>query len=76
MGPVTVIVFILLASFRVFSNGADVQWRKLNGSPVCFEARNNQFGLFIYRGGALRASAFKLVHRSGYVSCANNGKVS
>ncbi|XP_078381530.1 uncharacterized protein LOC144664302, partial [Oculina patagonica] len=44
------------------------RWVKLNYHPVCFGARNNQYGSFnaLY-GGNL--AAVKLVHLYGYVSC-------
>jgi len=42
-------------------------WHKLNLSPVCFGARNNQFGSFYAHAGNL--SAIKLVRLYGYVSC-------
>ena len=44
-----------------------VHWRIVNSSPVCFGARNNQFGRFYVRRGKLAGT--KLVHRYGYVSC-------
>lgn len=45
-----------------------VRWRKVNSSPVCFGARNHQFGRF-YMPSAGRLAAVKLVHLYGYVSC-------
>ena len=44
-----------------------VRWRKVNKSPVCFEAKGNRFGRFYVPEG--RLAAIKLVHLYGYVSC-------
>ena len=44
------------------------RWRKVNSSPVCFGARNHQFGRF-YVPSSGKLGAIKLVHRYGYVSC-------
>ena len=43
-------------------------WVKWNLLPVCFGARDNQFGSFnvTYRG---KIAAVKLIHLSGYVMC-------
>jgi len=44
------------------------RWRKVNSSPVCFGAKNGQFGKFyVPKSGKL--AAIKLVHLYGYVSC-------
>lgn len=44
-------------------------WQKANTAPVCFGARDTQFGSFyLPSGGGL--VGIKLVHRYGYVSCA------
>ena len=41
----------------------------MNSQPVCFGARNNQYGSFnVPYGGGI--AAVKLVHLSGYVTCA------
>ena len=40
----------------------------MNSSPVCFGARNHQFGRF-YVPSSGKLAAIKLVHRYGYVSC-------
>ena len=45
-----------------------MRWLKVNSSPVCFEARNNQFGTF-YVPSSGNLAAIKLVHRYGNVSC-------
>lgn len=42
-------------------------WRKLNRSPVCFGAKDNQFGSFY--AGAGNLTAIKMVRLYGYVSC-------
>jgi len=49
------------------SRSSSGRWRKVNFSPVCFGARNHQFGKFYVPGGTL--AAIKLVHLYGYVSC-------
>ncbi|KAL9970922.1 hypothetical protein ACROYT_G023382 [Oculina patagonica] len=43
-------------------------WRKLNKAPVCFGAKDNQFGRFEIETGAT-VLALKLVHLSGSVTC-------
>ena len=44
------------------------RWVKLNKSPVCFRARDSQFGAFAYSQNIF-VSSFMLVHRSGTVTC-------
>ena len=44
------------------------RWRKVNSSPVCFGARNHQFGRFYIRSSGKLASVL-LVHLYGYVTC-------
>ena len=44
------------------------RWRKVNSFPVCFGARNHQFGRF-YMPSSRTLAAVKLVHLYGYVSC-------
>ncbi|XP_078367051.1 uncharacterized protein LOC144651056 [Oculina patagonica] len=47
-------------------------FRKLNTAPVCFGAKDNQFGTFkVPSGGNIRK--MKLVHLYGYVSCLAGG---
>ncbi|XP_029201484.2 uncharacterized protein LOC114965926 [Acropora millepora] len=47
---------------------SETPWRKLNSAPVCFGARDNQFGRFqVECGGSIQA--VKLVHLSGQVTC-------
>ena len=48
------------------------RWRKVNSSPVCFGARNHQFGRFSMPSSG-RLAAIKLVHLYGYVSCSKHG---
>lgn len=50
------------------------RWRKVNSSPVCFGARNHQFGRFFMPSSG-RLAAIKLVHLYGYVSCSKHGNV-
>ncbi|EDO41333.1 predicted protein [Nematostella vectensis] len=44
-------------------------WIKLNHGSVCFQAKSNKPGLLLPRHQGFLA-AVKLVHKSGYVSCA------
>ena len=44
------------------------RWRKTNYSPVCFGARNHQFGRFRLPSSG-KLVAIKLVHLYGFVSC-------
>ncbi|XP_015760564.1 PREDICTED: uncharacterized protein LOC107339768 isoform X2 [Acropora digitifera] len=47
---------------------SETPWRKLNSAPVCFGAKDNQFGRFrVEVGGSIQA--VKLVHVSGAVNC-------
>ena len=48
-----------------------VRWRKANTSPVCFGARNNQFGRFNAPISG-KLAAVKLVHLYGYVRCSTD----
>ena len=69
-------VSLELFFFNVFHVLTETPWRKLNSAPVCFGARDNQFGRFqVEVGGFLQA--VKLVHLSGQVTCnrreVNNG---
>ena len=46
-------------------------WQKINAEPVCFGARDNQYGAFnITKNGRLKT--MKLVHKSGAVRCNPN----
>ena len=50
-------------------------WKKLNTAPVCFGAKDSQFGSFkIPSGGNI--SKMKLVHLYGYVSCLAGASVT
>ena len=60
-------IAIMVAMFPV-PNEARLRWLKLNKSPVCFGAKGDDFGRFSYHGNIFVRS-FKLVHRSGKVSC-------
>ena len=62
-------VSLELFFFNVFHVLTETPWRKLNSAPVCFGARDNQFGRFqVEVGGSIQA--VKLVHLSGQVTCA------
>ena len=61
-------VSLELFFFNVFLVLTETPWRKLNSAPVCFGARDNQFGRFrVEVGGSIQA--VKLVHVSGEVTC-------
>ena len=61
-------VSLELFFFNVFHVVTETPWRKLNSAPVCFGARDNQFGRFqVECGGSIQA--VKLVHLSGQVTC-------
>ena len=60
-------IAIMVAMFPV-PNEASLPWVKLNKSPVCFGAKGDDFGPFSYHGNIFVRS-FKLVHRTGKVSC-------
>lgn len=47
-------------------------WMKLNKSPVCFGALDNQYGKFIYSRNIF-VSSFMVVHRTGSVTCNKKG---
>ena len=61
-------VSLELFFFNVFHFPTESPWRKLNSAPVCFGAKDNQFGQFQFEvGGSIQA--VKLVHLSGQVTC-------
>ena len=68
-------VFVCVAVLCGQTSGR-TPWVKINRGPVCFGARDNKFGHFIYYGPPKNVSGFMLVHRSGWVACAGNGKVN
>ena len=46
------------------------RWRKINFSPVCFGAKDQQFGSFsVHSVSGEKLAAVKLVHLYGYVTC-------
>ena len=47
---------------------AERPWRRLNSNPVCFGAKDNQFGGFVVEVDG-HIDAVKLVHLHGQVSC-------
>ena len=56
-------------NFYNFVNTTEAPWQKMNTAPVCFGAKDNQFGKFeVEIGGSV--DSVKLVHVSGEVSCA------
>ena len=61
-------VSLELFFFNVFLVLTETPWRKLNSAPVCFGAKDDQFGWFqVEVGGSIQA--VKLVHLSGQVTC-------
>jgi len=53
-------------------NTTEAPWQKMNTAPVCFGAKDNQFGNFeVEIGGSV--DSVKLVHVSGDVTCAMFG---
>ncbi|XP_022802206.1 uncharacterized protein LOC111339753 isoform X2 [Stylophora pistillata] len=63
-------IFFAVTCQSVNSQASDClnNWQKANTAPVCFGARDTQFGSFyLPSGGGL--VGIKLVHRYGYVSC-------
>ena len=61
-------VSLELFFFNVFLVLTETPWRKLNSAPVCFGAKDNQFGPFqVEIGDSIQA--VKLVHVSGGVNC-------
>ena len=54
-------------------NCLSATWQKVNVAPVCFGAKDNQFGRFHVPPG--RLAAIKLVHLYGYVSCYTPGNL-
>ena len=54
-------------------NSLSATWQKVNVAPVCFGAKDNQFGRFHVPPG--RLAAIKLVHLYGYVSCYTPGNL-
>jgi hypothetical protein len=64
--PDALIVYHFYNSILIFATD---EWTKLNSQPVCFYAKGNRPGSFVpLRQGFL--TAVKLVHLSGYVTCA------
>ena len=64
------VVVVLLAALFIDEASANTcpRWVKLNKSPVCFGARNNQYGRFTHPRNIF-VSSFMLVHRTGSVTC-------
>jgi len=54
----------------VYADNPDSErpWRRLNSNPVCFGAKDNQFGAFVVEVGG-HIDAVKLIHLHGQVSC-------
>ncbi|KAL9960940.1 hypothetical protein ACROYT_G034448 [Oculina patagonica] len=64
-----VIFFIL--TWHGWQNGTSQSqdsWLRLNSRPVCFGARDDEYGSFSVPNSG-KIAGFKLVHLSGYVSC-------
>ena len=50
------------------TNFVSENWRKVNSDPVCFGARDDNYGAFTIQEPGL-IFTFKLVHNSGSISC-------
>lgn len=61
-----VYLFLQVMSHTLQGHAED-RFHKLNYSPVCFGAKDDQFGSFYTEAGKL--AAIKLVYLYGYVSC-------
>ncbi|XP_078385006.1 uncharacterized protein LOC144667461 isoform X2 [Oculina patagonica] len=64
------VIFLTVNCCDVTSQSQD-SWLKVNSRPVCFGARDNQYGSFSVPYGG-KIAGFKLVYLSGYVSCDTN----
>ncbi len=66
-------LFISLMATVLLSDEASAdwvdQWVKLNQDPVCFGAKDNQYGSFSVSTN-IAVTSVMLVHRSGWVRCA------
>ena len=60
------LLYFLISLAFVYSTD---QWMKQNTSPVCFGAKNGQFGRFYVKSRNGKLAAVRLVHLYGYVSC-------
>ena len=60
------LLYLLISLVFVYSTD---QWEKQNTSPVCFGAKDGQFGRFYVKSGYRKLAAVRLVHLYGYVSC-------
>ena len=60
------LLYLLISLVFVYSTD---RWEKQNTSPVCFGAKDNQYGRFYVTGSYRKLAAVKLVHLYGYVSC-------
>ena len=67
-GPNRVFLLLMMLFFHLHLLGS---WQKVNREPVCFGARNNNYGAFnITKSGLLKT--MKLVHKSGSIKCNTN----
>lgn len=64
-----VFLFILNLSFLAVKRSAADRWQKQNIAPVCFGAKNEEFGKFHIKTADKKLAAVKLVHLFGYVTC-------
>ena len=62
---------VSIGLLTLFNEFLSAHSQKMNTSPVCFGAKNNQFGNFLAPYGG-KLAAVKLVYLHGYVTCAVN----
>lgn len=75
MKSIFIFLSVSILELLAVKRSAEAFWHKQNTSPVCFGAKNNQFGSFTAKTGSKRLAAVKLVHLYGYVTC-NTREVS
>ena len=58
----------IVRTLIIVMNSTEAPWQKMNTVPVCFGAKDDQFGSFEVKiGGSV--NSMKLVHVSGEVTC-------
>lgn len=66
ISAVFVFAFVALCAFECCVSD---EWEKQNTSPVCFGAKDGQFGKFFLRDSGGRLAAVMLENLYGYVTC-------
>ena len=75
MGTLFNFIIITLVATVIINDASSKScplWMKLNKSPVCFGALDNQYGKFTYSRNIF-VSSFMVVHRTGSVTCNKKG---